>query len=219
MFFLAAVVAAAMNSSGTQPAPPDGTYKYSIIQSGNEVGSSTITLKRSGSDITVHETETMGELNFVVDETVDGVTLAPKTYVATYTKGDGSQTARAAFDRSGATVSFDGVSGSQAFPLTGAVRNAYVLESAIMTGFFLLPAQIHASRATQFLQIIPSGVQSLTSRVESQAAGPRPTGVPASDASLSIASHVDFDEWYDPNSFVLHDVSVPIQDVQIKLTK
>ena len=69
------------------------------------------------------------------------------------------------------------------------------------------------------MQIIPSGVESLTSRVTGQTAGPRPTGVPASDTSLSIASHVNFDEWYDPSTFVLHDVSVPIQDVQIKLTK
>jgi hypothetical protein len=220
MLFLAAVVAAAVSGgSANAPTPPDGTYNYSIVQSGTEIGTSTLTVKHSGPNITIHETQTMGELSFVVDETLDALTLAPESYVATYAKGTGSQTARAGFDRGGATVTFDGVAGSEEFPLTSSVRNAYVLESSIMTGFFLLPAQIRESRASQFLQVIPSLVQSMVTHVNSQAVGPRPQGTPQSDASLSIASRVNLDEWYDPNSLVLDTVSVPIQDVIIKRTK
>jgi hypothetical protein len=221
MLFVAAIVAAAVNlaSASNQPAPPDGTYTYSILKSGSQIGASTVTVRRAGPNITIHETQTMGDLTFVVDETVQASTLAPESYVATYTKNGSSQTARAAFDRTGATVSFDGISGSQYFPLTASLDNAYVLESSIVTGLFLLPAQIHASRATQFLQIVPSRVSSLVSHVNAQAVGPRPGIIAASDASLSIASQVNFDEWYNPNTYVLDCVSVPIQDVLIKLTK
>jgi hypothetical protein len=221
MILLAVIAAATVSSApvGGAATPPDGTYNYSITQSGSQIGTSTVTVKHSGSDITLHEAETMGTLTFVVDETVDGTTLDPKTYVASYTKDNYTQTARGAFDRNGATVTFDGVPGSQAFPLSGGNRNAYVLEQSLLTGFFLLPAQIHASRATQFMQVIPSQVLVLTSRIGATTAGPKPAQVPAQDVALAVQSKVDFDEWYDPNTYVLQAVSVPIQDVLIKLTK
>lgn len=221
MIFLAVVAAATvgaapMNDAG---APPDGTYSYSITQAGSQLGTSTVTVKRNGANIVLHETETMGTLSFVVDETLDSSTLNPKTYVASYTKDSYTQTARGAFDRSGATVSFDGVPGNQVFPLTSGNRNAYVLEQSLLTGFFMLPAQIHATRASQFMQVVPSQVLTLTSRINGTPAGPKPASIPAQDVSLAIGSKVNFDEWYDPNTFVLQAVSVPVQDVLIKLTK
>ena len=103
---------------GVAAAPPDGTYNYSITQSGSQIGTSTVIVKRVGSDVTVHETETLGTLSFVIDEVLDSATLNPKTYVASYTKDTYTQTARGSFDRSGATVSFDGVPGTQVFPLS-----------------------------------------------------------------------------------------------------
>jgi hypothetical protein len=221
MLLIGAVIAAVVGAaapSGTA-APPDGTYTYSITQAGTQIGTSTVTIKRSSAGISVHEDQTLGVLNFVIDETVDGTTLDPTVYVATYSHGAGSQARHVAFDRTGATVSLEGVSGSQFFPLTDPLKNVYVLESSILTGYFLLPAQIHASKATQFLQIIPSEVESLTAHVSSQPAGSRPSDAPASAVDLSIGGGVNFDEWYDPNTFVLNDVSVPIQDLVIKLTK
>jgi hypothetical protein len=167
----------------------------------------------------VHETETLGTLSFVIDEVLDGATLNPKTYVASYTKDTYTQTARGAFDRSGATISFDGVPGNQVFPFTDGNKNAYVLEQSLLTGFFMLPAQIHAAQVNQFMQVVPSQVLTTTSRISPTTAGPRPANLPAQDVPLSVDSKVNFDEWYDPNTFVLQAVSVPIQDVIIKLTK
>lgn len=220
--FLAAVIAAAVGasaSSGGAAAPPDGTYNYSITQSGSPIGTSTVTLKRSAGSITIHESETLGAVSSVVDETLDAGTLDPKTYLATYTKGGGSQTAHVSFDRAGATITLDGVPGNTSFNLPAGIRNAYVLESAIMTGFLMLPAQIHSSRASQFLQVVPSDVAQLTGRVSQTTAGPRPADLPSGDVSLAIGGRISFDEWYDPNTYVLHAVSVPLQDVLIKLTK
>jgi hypothetical protein len=221
MIFLAVVAAATIGAApvGTAAAPPDGSYTYSINQSGSQIGTSTVTLKHTGSDISVHETETLGTLSFVIDEVLDATTLDPKTYVASYTKDTYTQTARGSFDRSGASISFDGVPGSQSFPFTDGSKNAYVLEQSLLTGFFMLPAQIHASRASQFMQVVPSQVLTLTSRINATTAGPRPAGLPAQAVPLSVGSKVNFDEWYDPGTFVLEAVSVPIQDVLIKLTK
>lgn len=221
MFFAAVIVAAAIGGAGSEGAgaPPDGTYNYSITQSGSAIGTSTVTIKRSVGGIAIHETETLGQESFVVDETLASDTLNPKTYVATYVKGTGSQTARVEFDRTGATVTLDGVPSSSFFSLPAGVPNAYVLELSLMTGFVALPAQLRATKASQFLQIVPSQVISLTSRVSSVTAGDRPADVPSGDVSLTIGGRVSFDEWYDPNTYILHAVSVPIQDVLIKLTK
>jgi hypothetical protein len=227
--FAVAMVAASTLASNGPAAPPDGSYTYAITQSGAQVGTSTVVVKRSPTGMSISENETIGNLTYTIEETLDPVTLDPRTYVATYLQGPdpqatgtqatGSQTARVVVDPKGATISLDGVAGSQAFPLTSGLTKAYVLELSIMSGFLMLPAQIHASGASQFLQIVPSEVAAFPTRVGGPSAGPRPDGVPANDVELTISSKVAFDEWYDPNTFVLHDVSVPIQNVLIKLTK
>lgn len=221
MILLAVVAAATIAAApvGAAPAPPDGTYNYSITQSGTQIGTSSVTIKHAGADVTLHESETLGALTFVVDEVLDALTLNPQTYVASYTKGTYTQTARGSFDRAGATVSFDGVPGNQTFPMDGGNRVAYVIEQSLLTGFVMLPAQIHAAGVRQFMQVVPSQVVTLTGRITSSTAGPRPASLPSQDIALSVGSKVNFDEWYDPSTFVLQAVSVPIQDVLIKLTK
>lgn len=214
-----AFAAATIVAYSAPAAPPDGTYKYTITQNGATIGTSTVSIKRQASSLTLHETQTRGDWSFVVDETLDANTLAPKTYVATYVKGDGSQGARAAFDGAGATVTHDGIPGSTYFRLPGGVRNGYVLESSLLTGFLMLPAQLHAARAWQFSQIIPSEMEQVTNRVSLTPEASRPDGVPAGSSVLSLAGMVDQDLWYDSASYVVTAVNVPIQDVLIKLNK
>jgi hypothetical protein len=227
--FLAALVVAAAVSASPSPAPayngaaapPDGVYNYTITQNGNAIGKSSVTIKRGEVGLTVHETETVqGTYNFTIDEILDTATLAPKAYSGTYSRGsDAPSVARAVFDKSGATVTIDGVPGTAPLPNPRGIKDVYVLEGSLMSGFALLPAQIHFSKATQFSEIVPRQVLQLTSRVEPHPGATRPNGVPSSDVVLSISGTVDFDEWYDPGSFVLHAMSVPSQQVLITLTK
>ena len=227
--FLAALVVAAAVSASPSPAPgshgaaapPDGVYTYTITQAGNAMGKSSVTIKRSDIGLTIHEAQTLsGSHSFVVDEILDSLTLAPKAYVGSYSMGnDSPSVARAAFDRGGATVTIDGVPGTAPLPNPRGVKDAYVMEGSLVSGFALLPAQIHSSRATQFSEIVPRQVLQILGRVEPHPGTTRPTGVPAGDAVLSVSSSVNFDAWYDPATFVLHAVSVPSQQVLISLTK
>lgn len=219
MLFAALVIATAVAGSSGAAAPPDGTYNYSITSGNDTVGKSSVSVKRTGDGVALHETETLGALSFVVDETLDPATLSPKTYVATYSKDTYSQTAHVSFDRSGATVSLDGISGSSTLSNPAGIKQAYVLELAIMTGFLMLPAQIHATQATQFSGLVPSRVLQFVGRIDSSQGASRPSGVPATDLPLSVTAAVNFDEWYDPTTFVLHAVSVPSQNYLIKLVK
>lgn len=228
LLLAALVVAAAVSASsasaatpGGAAAPPDGVYNYTITQAGNQMGKSAVTIKRSDLGLTVHESETVsGAHSFIIDEILDALTLAPKAYVGSYSIGnDSPSVARAAFDRAGATVTIDGVPGTAPLPNPRGVKDAYVLEGSLVSGFALLPAQIHSSRATQFSEIVPRQVLQIPGRVEAHPGISRPTGVPAGDALLSVSSSVDFDAWYDPSTFVLHAVSVPSQQILISLTK
>ncbi len=222
---IATVLQAASGAAATQAptnaaAPPDGTYTYSIAQNSAPIGTSTVTVKRTDAGITVHENETVNGSNFVADETLDAQTLAPKGYTATYPypQGSGSLTAHVSFGRGGATVRFDGIDGVSTIALPSGVHVGFVLELSLMTGFLFLPAQIEAANVAQFSQILPSRVLQQTSRVDKNQGSP-PTGVPANDVSIGIAASVNFDEWYNPTTFVVHEVSVPSQNVLIKLTK
>lgn len=220
MLFAALLILAAVGAGSGTPAPPDGTYTYAIQKGNDAIGSSNVTVKRSDAGITVHESETFTDssLSFVADETLDPATLQPKSYAATYTKAGGSQTVRMAFNRSGASATFEGI-GTSALPLPRGTKFGYVVELALMSGFGMLPAQIHQSNLIEFSTYIPSKMTIVSNRVITNAGSARPAGVPAADVSLSINGLADYDEWYDPGTFVVHAVSVPAQSVTIKLTK
>jgi hypothetical protein len=229
MYIAALVIAAALQAAAGTPAaqsasnpgaPPDGTYKYSINQNSAAIGTSTVTVKRTDAGITIHETETVNGSDFVADETLDPQTLAPRGYSATYPypQGTGSLTAHVSFNRSGATVRFDGIDGASTIAMPSGVHAGFVVELSLMTGFLFLPAQIQAANVSQFSQILPSRVLQMVARVDRNQGSP-PNGVPATDVGVLIGASVSLTEWYDPTTFVVHEVSVPSQDVLIKLTK
>ncbi len=203
-------------------APPDGTYSYSIDRASANIGTSTVTVKRSGDAIVVHETQTMPaqKLAVTVDETLAGSQLAPKSYVGNYAREGGTPVVvRMTFNASGAAATVDGASGSTTLSLPSRISSGYVIEGALLTGFLFLPAQLHASRATAFAGIVPSKLTQITDTVDRGMRPVRPPGAPANDVAVSIRGPVDFQEWYDPTTFVLDAVSVPSQNVLIHLTK
>ncbi len=226
MFLAALVVAAAVSATPTAganpgaPAPADGTYNYTITKGTDTIGKSSVTIKRSDIGLTVHETESVTPFNFTIDEIVDNSTLDPKAYTGTYARGSETQTTvRVAFDKSGATVTIDGVAGTAPLPNPPGISNAYPLEFQLMTGYAMLPAQIHAAKASRFSQIAPRLVLQYVAHVDPHSAAQRPSGVPANDALLSVRGQQDFDEWYDPSTFVVHALSVPSQQLLVTLTK
>ncbi len=218
---LGAGPASAARAADAPPAPPDGTYSYSIDRASANIGTSTVIVKRSGGAIMVHETQTMPAQKFAVtvDETLAGSQLAPKSYVGSYSLEGTPVVVRMSFNGSGADATVDGASGSTSLKLPPRITSGYVIEGALLTGFLFLPAQLHASRATAFAGIVPSKLTQVTDTVDRGMRPVRPPGAPANDIALSIRGPVDFQEWYDPTTFVLDAVSVPSQSVLIHLTK
>jgi hypothetical protein len=48
---------------------------------------------------------------------------------------------------------------------------------------------------------------------------PRPASVPAGDVAVSVVSPTAFSVWYDPQTFVMNELDVPLQNVTEKLVK
>ncbi len=220
----APVAAAAPQPSAAAPsgsaAPPDGTYTYSIQQTGSDLGKSTVKIARADIGITVHEEQQLqSSYTFIVDEIFDPATLSPRAFTGVYTRDTSSSTVRVAVDGGGATVTIDGTPGTASFPNPPGVKQTYLIEGTLMSGFAMLPAEIHASKATQFSLVAPRSVLQAVCSVDPHPIVTRPPSVPANDDVLSVTGKVNFDAWYDPQTFVVHAVSVPSQQVLIILTK
>ena len=218
MVFAALVVAASLAA-----APPDGTYSYDLQQSGTSIGSATVTLKHADAGILIHEKQDIklgsSSMNYVVDETLDPGSLAPRSYVATYTKDGTPAVIRMALDSGGVRGSIDGVSGISAVTLPTDTKANFIVELSLLSGYVALPAQVSAAHVSKFAEVVPSQFIAVENHVQQNMNPVRPSGVPAQDVPLSISSNVDYDIWYDPLNYTVHAVVVSTQNVIFKLTK
>jgi hypothetical protein len=226
LILAAAVNVAANGATGNSSAAPAsfsapaGTYTYAVQQGGNDLGTATVSIGRSDVGLTVHESQTLqGSLNYTIDEIFDTTTLDPKAYTGAYARGTTATTVRVAVDGAGATVTIDGTSGTAPFPNPPGIKHAYIIEGTLMSGYVLLPAELHVSKVTQFSLISPRSVAQVVATVDLHPVTTRPASVPAADVALSVTGKMNFDVWYDPTTMVVHAVSAPGQQLLITLKK
>src|SRR5205807_5400907 len=132
-------------------APADGTYGYTVIRSGQKAGDSTVSVKRAGAGISVHEVETFTGVTDTVDETLDPNSLMPTAYVASFPlTAEVGITAHLAFYSGGARETVDGTSGATDFRLETGTTHLVVVDGAMMSGFLFLPAQVKALALRSF---------------------------------------------------------------------
>jgi hypothetical protein len=221
-FSLAACLIAAGSARAGAPAaaPPDGTYSFSVTRAGSAVGTSTVTVKRVASSITVHEVETFGSVTETVDESLDQSRLASTAYASTFpVSSDVAATARVAMYNGGARVTLDTVPGSTDFNDESGTSNLVVVDGAMATGFLFLPAQVKAQGLSTFTILAPSQMNTLYCKLNAAAVPPRPS-IPAADVEMTVdcnanGNGTEFIVWYDPQSFVVDEVDVPTQQVTI----
>ncbi|MDQ6780181.1 MAG: hypothetical protein M3Z37_03375 [Candidatus Eremiobacteraeota bacterium] len=207
MFLAALSVAAAL-----AVAPPDGTYSFSIEQTSVSIGTTTVTVKRADAGVQIHEKQDLKmnatSRSYAVDETLDAASLAPRTYVGTYSQDGSPAVFRMAFDAAGARASVDGVNGVTAVVMPPGTKAAFIAELSLMSGYLFLPAQVSAARVTKFAAVVPSELDAIVNHVETNMNPSRPSGIPPQDVPLSISGGaMSYDEWYDPLSFVVHAVT------------
>jgi hypothetical protein len=210
----AAPAAAAQPSA---PAPPDGTYYYELSVVG-QPSTSTIKVERKSDGI--HITDNSDLTGHIVTATLvlNAASLAPASYAATYDVGTAHpQDVTISFGTSVASVNTFGQQTTLA--AQPGAPHMVLLDGALPSGFFALPAEAAAARDTSLTAINAGALAASVVSLNRTIAVPRPAGVPAGDVAVSVVSPTAFSIWYDPKTFVMHELDVPLQNVTEKFTK
>lgn len=210
--FTALVLAAATSLS----APPDGTYTYVSTMNGAQIGKTAITVKRSAQNIVLTEAGSgsmNGENGSVQDTLTVDAQLAPSTYVADASLADSrNMRASVAFSATQAQQTGDV---TKTYPLAGAAKHFVLMDVGPFSGFFMIPAQMHAWKGAAVTAIIPNFAHSMTLAPDAAAPPARPAAVPERDKAYSFNSMVQLTVWYDPGTLVVDEVDVPTQGLVV----
>jgi hypothetical protein len=217
---LASALAASPTPAPAAPAaaaPPDGTYTYELTVAGQS-STSTITVKRQADGIHITENSSI-ESHVVTSALVlNASSLAPAAYTATYDVGTGhSQDLAIAFGTNLASVTTFGQQTTLA--AQPGAPHFIVLDGAMPTGFFVLPAAAAAARDASLTAINAGALTAIAVSLNRSLSIARPASVPAGDVAVSVVSPTAFSVWYDPQTFVMHELDVPLQNVTEKLVK
>jgi hypothetical protein len=199
------------------PAPPDGTYSYDLSVAG-QVTTSTIKVERKADGL--HITDNSDLTGHIVTATLvlNAASLAPASYAATYDVGtEHSQDVSISFGTSVASVNTFGQQTTLA--AQPGAPHMVLLDGALPSGFFALPAMAAAARDTSLTAINAGALAAVIVSLNRSISVPRPAGVPSDDVAVSVVSPTAFSIWYNPKTFVMHELDVPLQNVTEKFIK
>ena len=197
-------------------APASGTYSYVSTMNGAEVGRTKITLAQSGGGLTLTENGS-GNMNGQSGEVSDTLTLSANLQPLTYTSDASIADSR----NMRASITFDPTSAKQTgdvtktYSLIGAAKHFVLLDIGPFSGFFMMPAQMHAWNDQPVTAIVPNFAHSTVLAPDS-ARPDRPSDVPAADAVYSFNSMVSIAIWYNPHTLIVDQVDVPAQGLIVK---
>lgn len=220
MISAALLIAATVAATPALPArPPDATYTYQLAAGGATIGTSTISVDgTTPGTIVVKES-----LRFPLAQLTGGTTMHYDAQTLHEIVYSADLTVPAGERRTDITLA----SGT-AHIITSSGLNADIpaLPSApleligdnLMASAIMIPALVQATGAQTFTIALLSG-KSLVAKVGDASAAARPSNVPAGDADLAIdlgTVHEIF--WYDPATYLVHEVDVPQQQAEFRLT-
>jgi hypothetical protein len=214
--------AAAGQASAAQaaPRPSDATYSYTLTYEGAAIGNSIVAIDSTKpGTLVVKEIADYVIPSFTATSTMryDTATLRETAYSADFNLASGAQHTNVTM-KSGTMSVFATPGGTVDIPADPSAPLELVGDN-LAGSAVLLPAILHATGAQLFTVALLSGGKALIAKVVANPSPNRPTSVPASDANLSL----EFDGmneifWYDPRTYVVHDVAIPAQQAEFRLT-
>ena len=201
----------------------DGTYQYNLIQNGTSTGSSAVTIKRTGSVISIHENETVedptvGTVQAVADQTVAASTLSPLSFAAAYTASGKTTDVRLALGTTTGAFIHNGIRLTVPIRMLPGTQAMAIQDQVLVMSFLVIPSQAETANATSFTIANPTGARTFVMQVDPVAPA-RPANIPASDVAFSVAAPVAFAVWLDARTGVVDEVDVPSKSLVISLTK
>ena len=217
-FLLAATVAA---PATLPPRPPDATYAYAIQAGGVPLGNSTVVVDGStAGTIVVKESASFSmPAAFTATTTMryDAATLRETAYSADFVLPAGTQHTDVTVKPAAMTVTVPGSAGVD-IPADPSAPLELVGDNLVASSV-LVPAILHATGAKSFTLAVLSGAKPLVCKVVSDPMPSRPASVPATDVELALElASIRIIYWYDPKTYVVHNVAIPAQQAEYHLT-
>jgi hypothetical protein len=216
----AALLLAATAAASPPPRPPDATYAYALMVGGTAQGSSTIVIDGSApGTIVVKESASMSAPRYTATATTryDAATLRETAYAADFDAGTGTQHFAATAKAGAMTLTIPGGT-SIDIPADPSAPLELIGDNLVGSGV-MVPALLHASGAKTFTLAVLNTGKPLVCTVVSDPLPSRPATVPATDAELALElAGLRFIYWYDPATYVVHDLAIPSQQAEFRLT-
>ncbi|GAC1360276.1 MAG: hypothetical protein NVSMB31_20440 [Vulcanimicrobiaceae bacterium] len=205
-------------ASTTTPAvPPAAVYRYDAYISGRIAGKSSITMSGYNAGVKLEERSDArtptGSSSAVSVMQLDAQ-LKPALYRASFMVLDEKMDVSVTFADRVATVAAG--SDTRTFPLGGSSKLFAIIDSSLVSGFFMLPAQMNALANADSTVLTPGSGGTGFLTVIGGDRPSRPSDVPAEDASISFAGDAPFIEWYNPKTLVVDQVLAPGQSLILK---
>lgn len=188
------------------------TYTYSASLAGQPVGQWTVAVKSDAGHTVLDEksSASLGGLSLGATATLTlDPSLAPVRYDGRYNAPGQTVDVTVAVASDGATVTSPLATTSGPLQLAPGTTHFAIVEPGLLAGLFALPAQIGAWKDSRVTWITPTSASSQVLTIGAATGATRPTGVPANDVLLSIASPIAATIWYDPSTFVPDRIDVP----------
>ena len=205
--------------------PPDGSYFYVIALNGTQIAAYTSVVSGTGKPAIaatqIFERALLGKTSASSTLTFDPRSLHEIAYRSVIENPSGSVPERysAVVADDVLTVAYEGAE----FPLRPLPSApSLVIDDDLGPSDLFVPAMLNASRAKlASLVLVRSGEVTLL-RVLPNDIDARPPSVPATDASVALSYQTDHTirevYWYDPQTFVVHDLVVPGATIEVRLT-
>jgi uncharacterized protein len=203
------------------PRPPDATYTYALQAGGITLGGSTVVVDGSmPGTIVVKENASMSMPRYTATATTlyDAATLHESGYTADFILTSGTQHTGVTVKPGAMTLTVSGGSASIDIPADPSAPLELIGDNLVGSGI-MLPAVLHATGAKAFTLAVLSSGKPLLCKVVSDPLPSRPASVPATDVELALeVAGIRFIYWYDPATYVVHDVAIPSQGADYRLT-
>ncbi|HZT11439.1 MAG TPA: hypothetical protein VFA29_01415 [Candidatus Baltobacteraceae bacterium] len=218
---LSLILAAAAAAAPAAPAlPADGSYTYVSSMNGAAVGKTVVTIKRTAGGVVLSEQgggTYNGQQGTLADTlTLDPSMLAPTNYSLRAVVDGRPVNAALAFKGASAVQSGDML--QKTYDLTPGAAHFVVLDVGPFSGWFALPAQLHAWNGAPALAIVPEFGSGVPIAPDTSSKAAPPAGVPAADASISVTTPMPFTLWYDPAAMLVDRLDFPTQGITINRT-
>lgn len=225
----AAVVALALTTTGAMAQAafaPDGTYDYTFRQGATTIATSTVTVKRSGSIISMRETQTVaepavGNVQLTADESILADSMAPLSFVSSTVSSGKKQEVKFAFNNGTGNFTVNGERLIVPVKMLPGTQAMIVQDQTLAISFLTLPAIVQATRAASLTVVVPTAAREHAINID-LAPQSRPSTVAAADVGLGVAAgneSLAFSIWYDPRTGVIDEIDVPSQSLTISMTK